>query len=158
MNSTYDKEKIEKTVSEGYKLETVSNHPFYEFFPPEQIFPVPWANNLNLKVGDVVFKNSADFLNGEKAVISEVPIKRFGKFRVRFGTNENSSEIEASQIYTSIEPAKSENLSPGDFVRYDKKGWAMVIDKRSDKIIIRQVSNWEPEDIMVDASTLQILK
>lgn len=163
LNSSYDEENVERTVPEGYQLRTVSNHPFYELFPPEQVFPAPWANNLNLKVGDVVFKNSSDFLDGEKAVISEVPVKRFGKFRVRFGANENSSEIEASQIYTSIEPAKSENLSPGDFVYYDRKTraishWAMVIDKRGDKIIIRQVSDSKAEDILVDVSKLQILK
>ena len=26
----------------------------YEWYPPPQIFPAPWANNVNLKVGDTI--------------------------------------------------------------------------------------------------------
>lgn len=153
----YGKEKVEKTATGGYKFKYGDRRPFYKWFPPEQVFAAPWANNVNLKIGDVVYKKTSDFLDGEKGVVSEVPIKRFGKFRVRFGASETSTEVSASEIYSFIEPAKSENLSPGGFVYYDKKGWAMVIGKRGDKIIIR-LSGDKPEDIMVDVSKLQILK
>ena len=154
--NSYDEKKVEKTVPKGYRFAYGGRGEFYEWYPAEQVFTVPWANNVNLKVGDAVHKLDGSFARA-KAVVSEIPVNRFGKFRVRFGDNQNSAEIDAGEIFSSIEPAKPEDLSPGDIVRFDNKGWAMIIGKRDGKIIIRE-GDLSPKDELVPVSKLWIAR
>ncbi len=151
-------EEIERVSPKGYGFEYGGKFKYYKWYPPERVFPKPWANNVNLKIGDVVYSTRHTIGDPEKGVVSEVPVESNGNFRVRFSSNTDSTPVDISEICSSIEPAKTEDLSSGDFVYYDKVEWAMVVGKRGDKIIIRQASSSKSDDIMVDISKLQILK
>lgn len=155
--SSYDGEDIEKTAFKGYRVVSGGRSNYYEWFPPEQIFPAPWANNVNLKIGDIVYQKNHGFYDVRKGVVTELPVKSNDNFRVRFGEENISTEVRSNEIFTSIYQAKPEDLSPGDIIYYNERTWAIVVDKRGGKIIIREEHS-AMSDEMVDVSKLQILK
>lgn len=156
-NTFIDNQDTGRTAPKGYRVVSGGRSNYYEWFPPEQIFPAPWANNVKLKVGDIVYQKSQGFNSMRKGVVSELPVESYDDFRVRFSENNISTEVRASEIFSSIAQAKPEDLLPGEIVYYNETTWAIVIGKRDDKIIIRQEQN-SLGDIIVDISKLQILK
>lgn len=152
-------EEIERISPKGYGFEYgIGKTTYLKWFAPERVFPQSWANNVNLKIGDVVYSTRHRIGDSEKGIVTQAPVESNGNFRVRFGNNTDSTPVDTSEIWSSIEPAKPEDLSSGDFVRYDKAEWAMVVGKHDDKIIIRPAWSWKTYDIMVDASKLQVFK
>ena len=79
--SSYDREDIEKTASKGYRVVSGGRSNYYEWFPSEQIFPAPWANNVNLKIGDIVYQKKHGFSDMRKGVVTELPVKSSDDFR-----------------------------------------------------------------------------
>jgi hypothetical protein len=128
-----------------------------EWFPAEQIFPAPWANNKNLEIGDTVYRKRFGDFKPEKGVIEDLPQSKFSGFKVKFENQRTTETVDTEEIFSSIEQAKAKDLSPGKIIYYDKSYWAMVIGKRGDQIIIRQ-TGVSPQDISVDISKLEILK
>lgn len=58
------------------------NRTIYQWFPPSQIFPALWANNVNLKIGETVY---SQLFSSEpyKAVVEKLPVGEFGSFLVK---------------------------------------------------------------------------
>lgn len=79
-----------------------------------------------------------------------------GSFVVKHDAPQTREWVNGRDVFSSIEPARTEALSPGDIVYYNKMYWAMVIGKRNDKIVIRQ-EGFPATDIAVHVSKLQIL-
>ncbi len=148
-------EQVERISPKGYAFEYGSRRKEYKYFPPEQIFSVPWASNVNLKAGDTVYSLENKYRYLEKGIVTEAPTALGNAFYVRFGDHADATLVGLREVCSAIEPAQPEDLSPGTFVFYSR-GWAMVIGKRDDKIIIREV-NWS-SDAVVDVSKLQIVR
>lgn len=141
----------------GYKVDINERHRIFdEWFPPPQIFPAPWANNVNLKVGDTVYIRRFGS-DPYRAVIEKLPAGEFGSFFVKRGDHQTTELAPISDVFSSIEPAQSERLSPGDIVYYDRMHWTIIVGKRDNKIVIRP-EGFPATDMMVDISKLQILK
>lgn len=148
----------EKTEPRGYRVHIgMSRRELNEWFPPSQVFPVPWANNVNLKVGDTVYQKRFGNFQPYKGVITEISKgASSNSFKLKYEGYTSPSWVKTEELFSSIEPAKAEDLTPGTIVYYNKGTWAMVIGKRDGKIIIRQERS--SDDIMVDVSKLEILK
>ncbi len=148
----------EKDAEKGYSVRTGSGRlTKYESYPPSQIFPAPWANYRNLKIGDAVYGRYFGNFQ-EKGMITYVPSDENGTFSVKYSNDSKEQRIYVKDIYSSVEVATTESLSPGDIVYYQNSYWAIVIGKRDGKTIIRQDIYPLEGDILVDASKLQIFK
>ena len=148
----------EKDAEKGYSVRTGSGRlTKYESYPPSQIFPAPWANYRNLKIGDAVYGRYFGNFQ-EKGIITYAPSDENGTFSVKYNNHSTEQRVYVQDVYSSVEAAKTENLSTGDIVYYQNSYWAIVIGKRDGKTIIRR-DVYPPEgDILVDASKLQIFK
>lgn len=145
-----------KDADNGYVVRTGKNRlTKYETYPTAQIFPAPWANYSNLKVGDAVYNRNG---SRQKGIIDYVPPDEYGNFGVDFGGRAIGQNVAVTNAFSSIETATAENLSPGDVVYFQGIYWAIVIGKRDGKIIIRQDKYPSEGDVMVDASHLQIFR
>lgn len=147
-----------KDAERGYSVRIGSGRlTKYESYPPSQIFPAPWANYRNLKIGDAVYGRYFGNFQ-EKGIITYVPQSELDTFSVKLSDHSTEQRLYVKDVYSSVETAKPENLSTGDIVYYQNSYWAIVIGKRSGKIIVRR-DIYPPEgDILVDASKLQIFK
>lgn len=147
-----------KDAEKGYSVRTGSGRlTKYESYPPSQIFPAPWANYRNLKIGDAVYGRYFGNFQ-EKGIITYVPQSETGTFSVKLSGDSKEQRVYIKDVYTSVEAATPENLSPGDIVYYQNSCWAIIIGKRGGKIIVRR-DIFPPEgDILADASKLQTFK
>ena len=145
-----------KDAEKGYSVRIGSGRlTKYESYPSSQIFPAPWANYRNLKIGDAVYGRYFGNFQ-EKGIITYVPQGEYDTFSVKLSNDSKEQRIYVKDVYSSVVTAKPESLSTGDIVYYQNSYWAIVIGKRSDKIIVRR-DIYPPEgDILVDASKLQI--
>lgn len=148
----------EKTAPRGYRVYTgMTRREKNEWYPPSQIFPVPWANNTNLKVGDTVYVKRFGGSEPYKGVIIELSKMASGdSFKLKYEGYTSTDWVNTEDIYSSSEPAKLEDLSPGKIVYHKKGYWAIVIETRGDKVIIRYDKDYG--DRMVHISSLVILK
>ncbi len=148
----------EKDAEKGYIVSTGTGRLIkHESYPPSQIFPAPWANYRNLKIGDAIYGRYFGNFQ-EKGIITLVPADENDTFSVKYSDHSTEQRVYVKDVYTSVEAATTENLFPGDIVYDQNSYWAIVIGKRSGKIIIRR-DIYPPEgDLLIDASKLQIFK
>lgn len=147
------------TAPKGYRVQ-IGSGKFTEYlwFPPEQIFPAPWANNVNLKVGDTIFQRKFGNFESSKGTITELPSFKGGSFRVKFDSYDRDEAVDPHDVFSVIEPAALEKLAVGDIVYFDRMYWVMVVGKKDDdRVVIREVG-FNGKDKIVHISKLQILR
>ena len=148
----------EPTASKGYKVRIGNGRSTSTaWFPPNRLFPAPWAGSAHIKVGDTVFERRSGDFAPEACVVADVPSDIHASVRVRCGKDNSQKSIERKEVFSSFTPATAATLSPGDIVYYDKMYWAMVVDKADGKIVIRQ-TGFAAKDTMVDAAKIQIAR
>lgn len=147
----------EKTAAKGFRVRArVGRNTIYEWFPPAQIFPAPWVNGANIKVGDTVYERRFGF-EPYRGVVEQLPAGRAGNFRVKYEGYSSTGIVDREEIFRTFEAASTENLAPGDIVDFDNGYWAIVIGKRDGKIIVRS-AGFPAQDLLVDVSKLRIFK
>lgn len=118
-----------KDAEKGYSVRIGSGRlTKYESYPPSQIFPAPWANYRNLKIGDAVHGRYLGNFQ-EKGIIIYVPKHEYDSFLVKLSDFSDQQRIRVKDVYTSVETAKPENLSAGDIVYFPSLSFLFGFDR-----------------------------
>lgn len=147
----------EKTAAKGFRVRVgFGRFAINEWFPPAQIFPAPWAESVNIKVGDTVYQRRFGF-EPYRGVVEQLPPGKSDSFTVRFEGYSSTGKVSREEIYRTFEVASSENIAPGDIIDFDNGYWVIVTGKRDGKIIVRR-EGFPAQDLLVDVSKLRIFK
>lgn len=147
------------SMPHGYKIRIGSGRLTYnDWILPQQIFPVPWQNNMQVKIGDSVYIRRSGNFEKTRAVITGVPTVAGGRFSVTYIGYSGKYLVDYKDVYTSIEPATINLIKAGDILYFENMYWVMVIDvKDSNRVIIRN-EGFPATDKIVSLTSLQILK
>ena len=151
-------QKDEQTVPVGYEVEIgFGRNRRKAWFPPTQMFPAPWANAKNLRVGDTVWEKTFGSIPAKKAVIIALPVGQSRDFRVRYAERGHEDWVSWRKLFAVIEPAQLATLRAGDIVSHQNMQWAMVMGQREGKVIIRE-DGFPVKDQLVEVSQLLVCK
>lgn len=138
----------------GYRLRFPGSRSSEEWVPETRIFVSPFLAQKQWRPGSAILqKRFGDFAPDQGTIVA-LAEKPGGSLKVRWAGNDREVWADPKDLFTSIQPARLEQLQPGLVVSRKPGYWGLVMGFQQGKVVLRQSAS----DELVSVEELQVLK